>query len=155
VPAPDPDRHPDRDPPRPRGRPPPYPVPGGPQAHRPADRRGAAVPRPDAALAGPDVRGVRAAFPHGRSDSNQPDLAMGALPPLPGYQRRPARLVSGLADRRAAPDAELRCHDRSLHAGTEPVLGWGVVPPVRARGAGRVPVDGATPDSRLRLPQRG
>ena len=38
-------------------------------------------------------------------------------------ERRAARLVPRLADRRAAADARLRPHDRRLHARPEPVLG--------------------------------
>ena len=45
-----------------------------------------------------------------RARADQPDLAVGPLRDRAEHQRRAARLVPGLADRRAAPGARLRRH---------------------------------------------
>ena len=88
--------------------PPPHPVPAeAGQRRAQADRR-ADVPRPGAALAGADAGGRRRPRPARRPRPDQPDLALGPVPRRRRHQRRPARLVPGLADRGAAADAELR-----------------------------------------------
>ena len=97
-------------------------------------------PGQTAALAGAHVLHRRDPVPARRPGPDQPDLAMGAVRAVAGHQRRPARLVSRLADRGVAADAELRRHDRALHRHTEPVLGRCALPIVRGRGAGCVPV---------------
>ena len=50
-----------------------------------------------------------------RARADQPDLAVGAVRAVDRDQRRPARLVPGLADRRAAPGAAGRRRHRRLH----------------------------------------
>ena len=120
--------HADRRAPRAGRGAPPHPVPREPAAHRAAHRRRAAVPRPGAALARADVLRRRRPVPARRARPDQPDLAVGAVPAWLGDQRRPARLVSRLADRRAAADARLRRRHRPLHPDPEPVLGRRAVP---------------------------
>ena len=77
------------------------------------------VPGPGAALARPAVRRRGGALPARRPRADQPDLAVGALRASPGHQRRPARLVPGLADRRAAAGAA---------ASTSPSADYTIVP---------------------------
>ena len=84
---------------------PPHPVSRERAPHPEADRRGAAVPRAGTAVAGADVLRGRPAVSPRRAHPDQPDLAVGSLRAMAGHQRRAARLVSGLADRRAATDA--------------------------------------------------
>ena len=69
----------------------------------------------------------------GGLDSDQPDLAVGAVSPVPVRERRPAGLVHRLADRRAAPDAQLGARDRRSHGDPQSVLGRRGVPAVRVR----------------------
>ena len=105
--------------------------------------------------------------PAGRPHPDQPDLAVGPVPPLPVRERRAAGLVHRVADRRAAPDAQLGARDRRPHGDPQPVLGRRGVPAVRVRGhvrlAGhRAPRDGghsparpARPAARPADPDRG
>ena len=67
----------------------------------------AAVPGAGAAVAGADVLCRGAAVPARRAHPDQPDLAVGPVRAVAGHQRRAARLVPGMADRRAAPDARV------------------------------------------------
>ena len=99
-----------------------------------------------------DRRGPR---PARRPRPDQPDLAVGAVPHLRLDERRPARLVPRLADRRAATRAELRRHDRPLHARAEPVLGRRALPARRLRIPAHLAVARAAPHRRPRLPQSG
>ncbi len=69
------------------------------------------------------ARGRRGAVPGRRAGPDQPDLAVGPVPHVSVRERRPARLVHRLADRRAAADAELRAGDRQPHDRPQPVLG--------------------------------
>src|SRR5205823_4184889 len=86
------------------------------QAQARADRAQAArhpdVPGPDAALAVAHDRHRGRAVPDGRPDPDQPDLALGPVPRRVVDERRAARLVSRLADRRYAAGAALRPDDR-------------------------------------------
>src|SRR5207302_9766265 len=82
-------------------------------------RRSTAVAGPDAALARLAARRRRRALPARRARADQPDLVVGAVPHVAGDERRAARLVSGLADRRAAADARLGFRDRQVHGRAE------------------------------------
>ena len=113
---------------------PPHPVSRERAPHPEADRGGAAVPRAGPAIAGADVLRRRPAVPARRAHPDQPDLAVGPFRAVAGHQRRAARLVPGLADRRAAPDAGVRRDRRALHRHSQSVLGRNPVP---AGGAGR------------------
>src|SRR5579884_3523042 len=105
---PDPDRAAARRAPAARRDAAPHPVPaqaGADRAHDPGRPR---LPRPGAALDRPDGRDGRPPLPARRSRADQPDLALGPVPHLLVDERRPARLVPRLADRRPAPRAEDR-----------------------------------------------
>ena len=91
--------------------------------------------------------------PARRARADQPDLALGAVPHRLVDERRPARLVPRLADRRAAARAGLRrrrsattrsCRTRSGAAPLFPLVVFGL--PLRLAVA-RAAVDAATPAS--------
>src|SRR5947209_13419917 len=110
---------------------PPHPVsaPGAPERAQAGGRP--RLPRTGSALAGAAGGGGRRAVPARRAGPDQPGLAVGALYAVAGHQRRPARLVPGVADRGDAPGPPLRRDARQIHPDTESVLGWGPVPPKR------------------------
>ena len=68
----------------------------------------------------------------------------GPVPHLPLDERRAARLVPRLADRRAPADPELGLHDRQLHRRPEPLLGRRPLPGVVSASStsGRCSSDG-------------
>src|SRR4051812_47361188 len=102
-------------------------VPGA-RAHR-AQRRGHAnVAGLRTALDRADAVSGGRAVPARRAGADQPDLGVGAVPHLSLDERRAARLVPRLADRRDAADAELRADRRRRHAGAQPVLGGVLFP---------------------------
>ena len=70
-----------------------------------------------------------------RARPDQPDLAVRALRAVRRHERRAARLVPGLADRRAADDAPTGGPRLRLHAPPEPVLRRRPVPDARLRAA--------------------
>ena len=114
------DRRADRDPPRVRGDAPAHPVSRA-APHR-AKRRGhAAVAGVRAALGRAVLRRRRRAAAAGRTRPDQPDLAVRPVRAGARHQRRAARLVPRLADRRAADDAELGAQRLRLHD-PQPVL---------------------------------
>src|SRR5581483_5887433 len=115
--------------------------------------RAADVPRADAAVARARLRRRGRALPARRARADQPDLAVGAVPHVLVDERRAARLVPRLADRRPAPDAALGLRDRRLHPRAEPVLGRGVLPARGLRLPLRVAGARAARDRRLGLPQ--
>ena len=81
-----------------------------------AQRRGNAdVAGLRAALDRAAARGRRRPVPARRPRPDQPDLAVGAVPPVPVRERRPAGLVHRLAHRRTAADAQLGARDRRPH----------------------------------------
>ena len=128
----------------------PHAVQARPARDRAQARRRADVPGPGAALARPAVRGRRRPRPARRARPDQPDLAVGAVSHLLLDERRAARLVPRLADRRAAAHARLRRDDRRLHARAEPVLGRSALPAARLRAALRLAVARAARDRRRR-----
>ena len=108
---------------------------------RDAPRRtwsGPAVAGVRAPLARPAARGRRRARRPRRAGADQPGLAVRPLRDLARDERRPARLVSRLADRRAASDALVRRRDRRPHRDPESVLRRGAVPVRHLRTAVRV-----------------
>ena len=136
----------------------PLPVPrsGPPRAQR---RGNADVARLRAALSRAVARGRRRAVPARRPRPDQSDLAMGAVPPVPVRERRPAGLVHRLADRSPAADAQLGARDRRSYRDPEPVLGRRGVPAARVRRAirlagARAPDHGRHPAPRPARPAR-
>src|SRR5439155_23377270 len=103
--------------------------------HRAARGRNTDLPRVRAALARARVRGCRGAVPARRARADQSDLALGAVPRRRLDERRAARLVPRLADRRAQARARLRRRDRPLHRGAERILGRRALPARRLRRA--------------------
>src|SRR2546423_677230 len=103
-------------------------------------------------LARPHVRRHRRAVPDGRADPDQPGLAVGSVRGRPRHERRTARLVPGLADRRAPAGPQLRRDGRQLHAGSEPVLGRRGLPAAHIPRARHLAVGRAPAHRRSRLP---
>ena len=89
----------------------------------------------------------------GGLDPGQPDLAVRPVRAGPGHQRRPARLVHGLADRGAAPNARIRRDDRRRHDRRQPLLRRRAVPDGRVHRALRLARARAAPDARPRAPR--
>jgi hypothetical protein len=87
------------------------------------------------------VRGGGCPVPRRRPDPDQPNLAMGALPPLSVGERRSARLVHRLADRCTEADAQSRAGHRQPHDHPQPVLGRSVLPACGLRGDVRLARD--------------
>ncbi len=65
---------------------------------------------------------------YGRAHPDQPDLAVGPVSPLSLRERRSARLVHRVADRRATADAQLRAGYRRTNDHPQPVLGGVLFP---------------------------
>ena len=106
----------------------------GAAADRAHGRRHADVPGLRAALARAAVRGRRrCSFLLGGLVQINPIWLWGPYHVADGDERRAARLVPRLADRRAAAHARLGPRDRRLHGRPEPVLGRRALPAGRLR----------------------